>query len=512
MSGPAGFLEFFILEASDYVEQLDRLLLDGGASGPNAGALQRVARALRGTATMAKLPSFAEVAAALERVGRALQDGSLHWDAGLGGALIAAIDDLKILLRGARTWSAEEEHRARYRAAELSKYAPSAVPGTPSGRDGGPATAATFLATEAWNIAAGLELLTAHAGDPATAANVLRRIRALRGVAGISDVTPLADVLEATEDAGRTLETSGEAMTSEVRTLLEAAAAQLRTLSSALRTGGEVNAPSDTRDAFEAARDAWSAKMTERERVVPISELFYTQETGVVEESAAPPTSAAERFRLELVSLGEHLHQVVVAARRSTDPSSIARSRRELSRAMRALEAASASFGRRDIATAIADRARDAEAAVSPDLAALDQIAGLLSQPGLDINELAARLYRTAEPPVRHVPFAEAALAPTPPSATPAPGVTAAPRAPTPAASLIESTLAALEVLEPDAFGERVAIPEDRLVPIEDLLYRGRAALNRAVEIRDALRSAKRYDDQEALDELFDLLDLARAE
>ncbi|HEU4786141.1 MAG TPA: hypothetical protein VFS57_01990, partial [Gemmatimonadaceae bacterium] len=171
----------------------------------------------------------------------------------------------------------------------------------------------------------------------------------------------------------------------------------------------------------------------------------------------------------------------------------------------------SASFGRRDIATAIADRARDAEAAVSPDLAALDQIAGLLSQPGLDINELAARLYRTAEPPVRQVPFAEAALAPTPPSATPAPGVSA-PRSPTPAASLIESTLAALDVLEPDAFAERVPIPEDRLVPIQDLLYRGRAALDRAVEIRDALRSAKRYDDQEALDELFDLLDLARAE
>jgi hypothetical protein len=72
--------------------------------------------------------------------------------------------------------------------------------------------------------------------------------------------------------------------------------------------------------------------------------------------------------------------------------------------------------------------------------------------------------------------------------------------------------LAALDVLEPDAFAERVTIPEDRLVPIENLLYRGRAALDRAVEIRDALRSAKRYDDQEALDELFDLLDLARAE
>ena len=32
MSAAAGFLEFFILEASDYVEKLDALLLGGGAA------------------------------------------------------------------------------------------------------------------------------------------------------------------------------------------------------------------------------------------------------------------------------------------------------------------------------------------------------------------------------------------------------------------------------------------------------------------------------------------------
>ena len=57
MTAPAGFLEFFILEASEYVEQLDGLLLGAGASGPDNAAFQRTARALRGTATMAKLAS-----------------------------------------------------------------------------------------------------------------------------------------------------------------------------------------------------------------------------------------------------------------------------------------------------------------------------------------------------------------------------------------------------------------------------------------------------------------------
>src|SRR5438105_1534036 len=101
---PVGFLDFFILEASDYVEQLDGLLSGAGASMPDAEALQRVARALRGSATMAKLASFSEVAGGVERVARALRDGALQWDASLRGAVIAAIDDAKILLHNIRAW------------------------------------------------------------------------------------------------------------------------------------------------------------------------------------------------------------------------------------------------------------------------------------------------------------------------------------------------------------------------------------------------------------------------
>ena len=124
MTGSPGFLEFFILEASDYVEQIDALLLAGGTSEPDAESLQRVTRALRGTATMAKLTPFAELAAAVERVARGLQERSLPWDAALGGALTAAIDDLKSLLHSARNWTATETERAAARAAELSRFAP----------------------------------------------------------------------------------------------------------------------------------------------------------------------------------------------------------------------------------------------------------------------------------------------------------------------------------------------------------------------------------------------------
>jgi hypothetical protein len=80
------------------------------------------------------------------------------------------------------------------------------------------------------------------------------------------------------------------------------------------------------------------------------------------------------------------------------------------------------------------------------------------------------------------------------------------------AAALIDSSIAALETLGSNPFGEPVPIPEDNVVPIETLLYRGRAALDRAVEIRDEIRRGGDDLDRDALEELFDLLELARAE
>ena len=58
-----------------------------------------------------------------------------------------------------------------------------------------------------------------------------------------------------------------------------------------------------------------------------------TAAPGVVEASQHPPTSASERFRLELVSLGEHLRQVLDAARGRGDAGGIPRSSATFARA-----------------------------------------------------------------------------------------------------------------------------------------------------------------------------------
>ena len=55
-------------------------------------------------------------------------------------------------------------------------------------------------------------------------------------------------------------------------------------------------------------------------------------------------------------------------------------------------------------------------------------------------------------------------------------------------------------------------LSEPAPVPITSLLYSGRSALGRAIEIRNSLRSRGGAPDPESLAELFDLLDLATAE
>jgi hypothetical protein len=91
----------------------------------------------------------------------------------------------------------------------------------------------------------------------------------------------------------------------------------------------------------------------------------------------------------------------------------------------------------------------------------------------------------------------------------------APPRGPDPAtAALLDSGIAALELISSAPLAPRASIPEDEgpVVPIESLLYRGRSALDRAVEIRDSIRQNGPPTDPDALEELFDLLELARAE
>jgi hypothetical protein len=202
-----------------------------------------------------------------------------------------------------------------------------------------------------------------------------------------------------------------------------------------------------------------------------------------------------------------------------------------LQRVLRSLQATAQSFGKRDVAEFVASHSDATERLDFLGLSTLDDLAALLSDPGTHGERLEDHLRQLAGgrelttsigagfgndepsgdaaaiPLLETVPVLE--TAPAQPSSAPTPA--AAEILDQTSAALIDSSIAALDTLAATPFSEPVAIPEDSVVPIESLLYRGRSALDRAVEIRDELRKAA-ANDPTALEELFDLLELARAE
>ncbi|HEY2852011.1 MAG TPA: Hpt domain-containing protein [Gemmatimonadaceae bacterium] len=592
----SGFLDFFILEASEYVEQLDGLLARASATNApvDTETLARNARALRGSATMAKLRPFAELSTALERVGRGLREGTVAWSPAIAGALVAAVDDLKILIRAVRNWSIGDDQRAAARTAELTRIAPAVTPAAPTAAAAAGSGSGFFVA-ESSNIAAGLELLATRPNDRDAATNVLRRVRALRGVAGIKDVAPLADVMAGAELVAKPLELGQGPLDADRIVFLRASAALLRRAAGAMREGKPADAPSPERDAFVEALSKFEAREQNAARIVPITQLFYADGgPHVVSASPNPPTTPAERFRLEVVSQGEHLRGLVAEARRN-DPAAADRLRRELRHALASLKSDAESFAESEIAELIGAHFDAVKSLDYLSLNALETLAQALASPGAQGEHLASRLAElkigrsvdagigdafSATPAQQPAPTAtESAAPPAPPtrqaappsappltpasfSTAPTPVITPRIRAdasmatplmpphaavapqpaaptttppviPTPRASgsrshtpigahrvstprdtmaVLDQGIDSLSSIAAQPMSEPVELPEQPLVPIDALLYRGRAAIERAIELREEIRRQGGSASDDTMAELFDLLDLALAE
>jgi chemotaxis protein histidine kinase CheA len=505
---PASFLDFFVLEASEYVEQIDGLLARAVAEPPDHDSLQRAARALRGSATMAKLLSLAELAAAVESVGRALRQGAVRWDAQLKGLLTATVDELKILIRASRTWSPAQDASAMKRVQELSAYTSAGAPRTSSGA----VTNSAFFSTEMTNIAAGLELLTTRPDDQGGAINVLRRVRALRGVAGVRDVRSLSEVLEGAENAVRPLE-NGEPLAADRISVLRAAAELLRAIAAALGASTSVRESAPEYVRFAAAMETLRGQEEDDNRVIAISELYYSDGgPHVISAAANPPTSPAQRFRMEVVSLGEHVMRLVNDARAATDELVRENARRDLGRVLRAIKATAASFAEHTVAASAESHLARAEKLNAAVLDALAAFAATISPRNITPTPSAPI---AATPAVRR----EAPTAPAAPSTSHA-RVFAAPAA-APAASAaqgpprrterntLDGAIDFFDSVALERFAEPVKLADD-VVPVDALVYRGRAALDRAIELKDWLRKAGGAPSQEVLEELYDLLELAR--
>ncbi len=72
MTQPMGMADFFTMEAGEYLERLDGLVSQ--TTDPDFHEFHRLARALRGSALMARQQQVATVAGGLESMARAVRE------------------------------------------------------------------------------------------------------------------------------------------------------------------------------------------------------------------------------------------------------------------------------------------------------------------------------------------------------------------------------------------------------------------------------------------------------
>ena len=402
-----------------------------------------------------------------------------------------------------------------------------------------------FIALQASAIASDLDAFTREPDSRRTLDDVLTRVRIMRGIAGIGDYAPLPEVCDAIERAARTLVPDAHLSANEER-FLRAAALVLRRSSEEMRSHGRPDANASEVRGFAAALTELERAQPEPERVVPIDTLFHADAgPHVLHRGDRPPLTREQRFREEVVPRAEHLTRLVADARVATDIVARERTRRELVSTLKAVESTAQSFGAAQLAAFVGDIARQRESFDESTLDAVHATAALLLAPQTPVEDLERRLAVLARARYR-TPVAASRTPPgspvTPPSSSltheapppmrapsPSAGASGANASPPPAApsrgwqrplptptgrelqSLLESGLAGLQPLEEATLSQPGRFDDDEIVSMDSLLYRGPVALARAIELRDALRANGSTDD-EALRELYDLLDLVRSE
>jgi chemotaxis protein histidine kinase CheA len=538
-----GLLDFYILEASEYVDQLDALV--GGAvhAPPDSTPFITAARALRGSSTMAKLIRMAELAGSVERVGRGLRDGSVRWGPEVRLAIVAAVDDIRMLLRTVRSWGAAEEQRAAARVAELRSFVPEGGV-VPTSTPISGAVSPTFFASEVEAVAAALDAYVAAPTDRRALDEALGRVRALRGIAALKDLPPLADVADALETAAKSSMVDGRTLGQPLAELYDASAQVLRRAARELRTTGRPDASAPEVRRFGAAAAAVQQQARDEEHVVPVANLFFGDAgPHVVSRADRPPTTLEARFRTEVTSLAEHLRRLVADARGATTAVSRERVGHELRAALRVIRWTIESFGHAGAAQFFSSAATEPNVLDPVVLSSIDAAGALVASPTLALSDLAAKLGELGRANTVDRAIG-AGLSPlNQPRRTPqqAPAATSASRAAsglTPAAvrpvrptprdasvtrktpltptgpeltQFLQSGLAGFTELDQTPLAPPAPLDDATIVSIDDLLYRGRAALERAIEVRDLIRLSGGNTD-EALAELFDLLDLAAAD
>ena len=498
-------LRFFHAEAREYLDALEELA--SGEASFEAGSFVAAARALRGSATMARVPRVPEIALAMERIANGVRDGEVEWTDNLLRDLHDTTADLRGLVADSGSWSSADDRLALDRLAALRTLIPASQVTPPSTPTAG--STPIFIALQSSAIATDLETFLRDSANRGLVSDVVNRLRSLRGIAGVADHPPLGEVADAVE---RTLrELAPDAILRDVDAeLLKAAAAVFRRASSELRARGRFESTAAEVDRFaRAAVAAGPPPASSEVSVVRIEELFFIDAgPHIVRRGTAPPRSAEARFREEVISRAEHLRRLVAEARVAVDPFTRERVRRDLTAHLGRMDEFARSFGAQQVASVVGEAAARGDFPESV-LDAIENVGRILTTPGIGLDEMESQL--AVGERKRWTPTGTPVTPSAAPSRQPGRPSTSSPRSGRALREMLDASLTQLSSLDDVPLIEPVRTDDNAIVPVEALVYRGQAALERARALRDELRN-RGTTDPEALHELYDLLDLARVD
>ena len=479
-----GLLDFFVLEASDYVDRLQRLVASDGPQGPDSATLLKLARGLRGSAVMARLGTFADAASGLERGARLLNEGRIAWTPGLGISISDSIAELRALIPMARLWGEHHDERARTAGGKL---------------------ASVLDAVERHG-----ELMQSGAGIPVVSA------------AGASEPNPAVIAFFNTIDHS--------ANTPQVPSSPSPSAPPVLSSARSIDPAATVSPSSG----MTALSDAHMP-------IVPIASLAPSHDVdAVVYRAPNPAITFAQRFITDVSPLIGSLRARLAPLRQGAMQEASADMVAAFRPVLVSLRDISSSYQHEDI-RAFCDAVLTAQAPLpAPAAGALDTALTVILQQDLAPHLRAQRL---AE--LRRVVFASTPLSSTAQSESASrPNGSFTPRRSTPIMAMVVPTPTVVRPTPPAPSGRELnsllssslekvreldATPLDLIaitgsdgppaatapdgqpdvVPIDSLLYRGPRALSRARHIVGQLRSSGTSPDAALMSELFDLVELA---
>ncbi len=318
MSTASRRAEFFALEAREYLADLGATAT---ADAPDLERLVRGARALRGAALMAGLGTYARSSAGLEALARQVRDHAIPWLPAARAAWLDGLQTLKELTERAPGWEAVDDRAALALADRIERVTVGgpkvSAPVTPALTPGVRAFIARESATIAGTLAEASRALAPVPPQAALAA-VLERMRALRGLGGAAELSPLPELLDAMEMATRTL-LSDVPPPPNVAALFAEAAHVLGTMARSMAEDGRVEQPRELAGLAESLLTSYTGELD----VLPIAALAPSGMDSLIRPGVPPHLAGdASPVPLELVGVGDHLLETATALQRS--PSSAA--------------------------------------------------------------------------------------------------------------------------------------------------------------------------------------------